>query len=47
MEVVVSDYGVRGNYCYLYCDRSTLVQSTDQTADFVCFNRDEQVRDRG
>lgn len=47
MVVVMSNYGVRGNYCCPSCDRSTLVQSTDQTATFVCANYDEQVRERG
>lgn len=47
MVVVVISYGVRANYCCPSCDRSTLVQSTDQTADFVCANCDEQVRERG
>jgi ribosomal protein L37AE/L43A len=47
MVVVVNDYGVRGDYCCPSCDRSTLVQSADQTVDFVCANCDERVRERG
>lgn len=45
--VVVINYAIQGNYCCPSCDRSTLMQSTEQTVDFVCINCDERIREWG
>lgn len=47
MVVVMTHYVVRGHYNCPSCDRSTLVQSAGQTADFMCVNCEERIREQG
>ncbi len=47
MVVVMGNYGVRGHYNCPSFDRSSLVQSADQTVDFICVDCDERIRERG